>query len=251
MLVKETFLVPQLPTETNKKIPAWGPAWRATLLQISALSQYNLFHMLFTHRFFQTTSWLEGRWWQVMEKNRRILQLVLAVLNMPSCLEQIKHFVPLTNCGKSSEPFLSWQELERCTNAINNSNLWDDFSVLTLTAEKTRYGLACMSRCMSVLCSGWVSGDRDPVLWNWYVSCLPLLPTWELPLKQQSSTNSLSYKPIGCHLLKIHWEAAREVDKYGKVYLFHCVKVSQSVKVMPPWKCINYSSCCTNLIFNK
>lgn len=135
--------------------------------------------------------------------------------------------------------FLPSQGLERWTSAINNSELWDDFSALTLTAEKTRYELACMSRCISVLCSGWVAGDRETVLWNWYVSCLPLLLNWELPLKQQSSTNSLSYKPIRCHLLKIHWEAAREVGENGKV------------KVMPPWKCINYNSCCANLTFNK
>lgn len=148
--------------------------------------------------------------------------------------------------------FLPWQGLERCTSATNNSEVWDDVSALTLIAEKTRYGLACMSRCMSVLCSGWVQREyRDTVLCNQYVSCLPLLPTWELPLKQHSSTNSLSYKPIKCHLLKIHWEAAHEVNEYGKVYLFHCVKASPWAKVMPPWKCINYSSCCTNQVFSK
>lgn len=130
--------------------------------------------------------------------------------------------------------FFPSQGLERWTSAINNSKLWDDFSASTLTAEKTRNGLACMSRCISVLCSGWVAGR----LFFETCMCLPSLLTWELPLKQQSSTNSLSYKPIRCHLLKIHWEAAHEVDKYGKV------------KAMPPWKCINYSSCCTDLTFN-
>lgn len=49
MLIKETLLGPQLPTETRNKVPAQEPAWRAALLQISALSQYNLLHMLFTH----------------------------------------------------------------------------------------------------------------------------------------------------------------------------------------------------------
>lgn len=125
--------------------------------------------------------------------------------------------------------FLPWQELERCASAINDSKLWDDFSALTLTAEKTRYRLACMSRCTSVLCSGWVAGDRETVLRNHYVSHLPLLPTWELPLKQQPFTNSLPYKPLRCHLLKIHWEAACAVDEHGKVYLFRCIKASQSV----------------------
>lgn len=65
--------------------------------------------------------------------------------------------------------FLPSQGLERWTSAINNSKLWDYFSASTLTAEKTRNGLACMSRCISVLCSGWVAGDRETVTWNLYV----------------------------------------------------------------------------------
>lgn len=72
---KRKFLVHQQPAETSKKIPVQEPATRAALFWIFSLSRYDLFHMLFTHWFFQTTSWLEGRWWQIMEEAEEFCSL--------------------------------------------------------------------------------------------------------------------------------------------------------------------------------
>lgn len=91
-------------------------------------------------------------------------------------------------------------------------------------------------------------GERDSLQ---PVCAMPSFAAYLETALEVSSTNTLSYEPIRCHLLKIHCGAAYEDDEYGKVCLFHCIKVLQSVKVMPPWKCINYSSWCKNLIFNK
>jgi len=84
------------------------------------------------------------------------------------------------------------------------------------------------------------------------MTCLPLLPAWELPLKQQQCPHILPvFKIIHKLLQQIRcpqgtgvslakdtlWEVAWTIENYGKVYLFHCgnfriplgIKASQSV----------------------
>ena len=153
-------------------------------------------------------------------RRRRILQLVLAVPNMPSCLEQIKCFLPLRNRGKSSEPFLpggDWKDapvLQTTENYGMSSVHWHS------QWRKQGTGWLSKDRYASVLYSGWAAGDRERLFsmtsmchMSSFTACLgaaleeATVPSYFSSFQnhpQTSPANSLSYKPLGCHLLKIH-----------------------------------------------
>lgn len=152
-------------------------------------------------------------------RSRRILQLVLAVPNMPSCLEQIKRFMLLTN-WQVQWAFPPWQGLERYTCTVTTESY--RMSLVHWHSQRRKQGLGWLSRdrYTSVLYSGWVAGDRERSISvtgmchaSSFTACLgaafeaTTMPSYFSSFQnhpQTSPANSLSYKPLGCHLLKIH-----------------------------------------------